>query len=334
MLSHGLVRGLLPGVLALTLSSSHAQMVNLYVGIDSREILPSGVFAGLPNPNASRLTLLYAHGYEYGEFHGNHYHGIGGYTFSGTADEHEVQDTSGGNQIPEVYTGLPGVALVPGEEEPWLGRLVSRKHAEHYSDFRIRSVHSLAPFGFGSSEWYMFHSSADTRTNLLTDAEIALELVSKSPELHIADVEGNPILSNPGEVQTIGDGNDPDFEFLPVFWVEHSTPPGTYTAEFRLIDLNEANGREPFPSSGRFTFVFRVPEPAELEIQKTVTLSMPLVTEGYVLESAPSPEGPWTPIPFPPGENTRFGQTTTSKELTIPVQPGHIFFQLRRIDPQ
>lgn len=328
--SFGIRAGLLVALVTAA-TASHAQMVNLYVGIDGRMVFPSGTYAGKNNPNGGRLTLLYAHHYPYGQFAGNHYHGIGGYTLTGPADNPVTGDTSAGNRIPEVYTTLPGITLVPDTNAVWAGKLISKKHIEHYSDFRFRSVHSLASFGVGSSEYVMFNSSAGTRTNLLTDATIALELVSKSAGLNIADTNGAAILTNVGDRQVIGDGNDATFEFLPVFWVDANATPGTYNVEFRLVDTNVANGRAPIPSSGRFYFDFTVPAVPSLEIARTVTITLPLVTEGLVLEAASAADGPWTAIPMPAGEDTLHTQTKTTRELTLPLTEASRFHRLRRV---
>jgi hypothetical protein len=180
----------------------------------------------------------------------------------GAADTPTVNDTSAGNRIPEAYTGLPGVTLVPDTHAIWAGKLISKKHEEHYSDMRFRSVHHLATFGQGSSERFMYLSSGGTRTNLMTDAQLALELVSKSEGLNIAAADGTPILQEVGSTQVIGDGNDATFEYLPVFWVDAAAAPGAYHAEFRLVDLNVAGGRTPIPSSGRFFLDYSVPESA------------------------------------------------------------------------
>jgi hypothetical protein len=231
MMKSILVRSLQAIALAgLTLSASQvrAQMVNLYVGLDTRQTLPSGTYAGLPNPNAGRLTLLHAHTYPYGQFQSGHYHAIGVYSYTGPAGGPSINDTSAGNAIPEVYTTLPGNTLVPGQGEVWQGRLISRKTRERYSDLRMRSVHSLAAFGAGSAEHFMFNSSGGTRTAPLTVASITLELVSKTEGLGIADTEGNPILANVGDRQVIGSGDDANFEYLPVFWVEDTAEPGDY----------------------------------------------------------------------------------------------------------
>jgi hypothetical protein len=243
-----------------------------------------------------------------------------------------VNDSNAGNRIPEVYTGLPGITLLADAAPIWVGKLISKKQEERYSDFRFRSVHSLAAFGVASSEHYMFHSSGGTRTDPLTDATLALELVSISPGLNIADAEGNPILEQVGDRQVIGEGNDADFEYLPVFWVDAAAEPGRYSAEFRLVDVNEAEGRTPFPSSGRFSFAFRVPEPMALEIASTLTLRMPLAVEGYVLEAGPAADGPWTEIPMPAADDTRHSQTRTTRELTMPLTEAQVFYRLRRIE--
>jgi len=122
--------------------SAGAQMINLYVGLDTQDPITYGVYTGKPNPNVGRLTLLYAHHYPYGLFSRNHYHGIGAYSYTGPVETPTSRDTSSGNAIPEVYTGLPGNVLLPHTNSIWAGRLISQKTIEHYSDMRFRSVHS------------------------------------------------------------------------------------------------------------------------------------------------------------------------------------------------
>lgn len=328
------VRSLMAIALAgLTLGAhqARAQMVKLYVGIDNRPKLTSGAYAGLENPNGGRLTLLYAHNYPYGQFHNNHYHGIGAYSYTGGASSPAILDTSAGNVIPEVYTMLPGITLVPGTNGVWLGRLVSRKTSDLYSDLRIRSVHSLATFGEGSSERAMYLSSAGTRTNLMTGAKIALELVSKSVGLHIADRDGAAILEQAGQRQVLGDGDNFHFEYLPVFWVDGSAAPGSYEAEFRFVDVNTEGDRVPLPPSGRFFLKFRVPPAPGLSIAKSVTLTLPIVRDGWELVAAAQSNGPWMTIPFPPAPDTTYSQTGATYEGTFPVTEDRQFYQLRRV---
>ncbi len=50
--------------------------IGFYVGVDGLASVTSGTFAGLANPNAGRLTFLFDHG--------NHFHGIGAYSYTGT----------------------------------------------------------------------------------------------------------------------------------------------------------------------------------------------------------------------------------------------------------
>jgi hypothetical protein len=312
---------------------ARAQMVNLYVGIDNQQTLTFGAYAGLPNPNAGKLTLLYAHSYPYGQFHNNHYHGIGSHSYFGDTASPTVADTSEGNAIPEVYTQLPGNTLVPGASGVWLGKLVSRVTKDHYSDLRFRSVHSMSGFGVGSSERVMYLSSGGTRTNPMPEASVALELVSKSTGLNIANTNGAAILENVGDRQIIGGGDDFNFEYLPVFWVEEAATPGDYQAEFRLVDVNTDGGRAPLPPSGRFFLKFRVPPAPQLAIEKSVTLTLPLVTDGWELVAVPNASGPWTSVPFPPAPDTTYSQTGTTYAGTLPVMADRQFYQLRRAAP-
>lgn len=46
---------------ALTLlatAPSHADMAPFLIGVDGRTTIPSGTYAGLPDPNGGRLTFL------------------------------------------------------------------------------------------------------------------------------------------------------------------------------------------------------------------------------------------------------------------------------------
>jgi hypothetical protein len=66
--------------LVATLTSARAEIIEYYVGVDTRAIWPSGIYASQPNPNHNRLTFLYAHGFAQTPFN-NHYHlrvGLGG----------------------------------------------------------------------------------------------------------------------------------------------------------------------------------------------------------------------------------------------------------------
>lgn len=313
---------------------SRAELLEFYVGIDGREILPSGTYRGLPNPNFGRLSFLYAHGYKFvpglapvGEnsFANNHYHVIGGYSYSGPTNAPVVNPTSANNRIPEVSTRRPPLTLVPGTGL-YAGKLVSAKTAEHYSDLRMRSTQDLNrpdKYGPGSPEWIMFHSSGGTRTNRLDGAVVALELVEKTPGLNIGTPDQLHVLINPGDRHVLGEGNT--LEFQPVFWVEGDSPVGTYSASFKLVDMNTEGGRTPFPESGIFHLDFRVAPPPSLAIQRAVHLTLPQVIPGYVLESAPTVEGPWTPV-----EMREAREVGTDWLLSLPADMESRLFRLRR----
>ncbi len=316
--------------LALTVSA-HAELVSTYVGIDGRAVLPSGTYAGLPNPNAGRLTFLHAHEIP-DNLANNHYHGIGAYTYAGSATAPVTTNSNAGNRIPEVYTGLPGLTLIPSTNPVFAGRLASGRTAEQYSDLRMRSVQDLAKYGFGSSEQYMFLSSGGTRTNRLDGAVIALELVSKSEGLSIGDTSNVSLASAPGDRITLGDGNS--LEFLPVFSVPATASEGTYSASFKLVDIGTGEGHVAIPESGVFHLDFRVAPAPAMAIRQTVTLTMPLVTVGYTLEGASSLDGSWTAVAATPEvEYTGSGESRTATgraTLTLPVGEGHAFFRFRR----
>lgn len=322
------------GLLLAGFQEARAQMVNYCVGIDGRLTLPSGTYAGLPNPNAGRLTFLYAHSYAYvpghqpagqSAFNNNHYHAISAYSYTGPAGSPTVLNTNANSRIPETSTGQPPLTLVPGTGL-YADKLVSAKTAEHYSDQRIHSVWKFndpAKSGAGSPEYIMFHSSGGTRTNSLAGSLVELELVSKSADLHVGSADQLDILVNPGDRHPLGDGNA--VEFLPVFWVDATAAAGHYTVALKLVDTDTAEGRTPFPESGIFHLDFQVATEPTLAIERAVNLTLPLVTPGYVLESAPSLDGPWTPVNL--GGSVPAGNQQT---LSLPAANALQVFRLKK----
>lgn len=324
-------------------SLSQAELVNFYVGQDALATLASGTYQGLPNPNAGRLTFLYAHDYLETPFN-NHYHGIGTYTYSGPADAPVLVPTNANFRIPEASTGQLPLTLVVETNGLHAGKLVNKTTAEHYSDPRVRSVHRMLEhvtgtgetavtntFGWGSAEYIMFHSGARRWTNDLAGVVVALELVEKSPELHVGSTTQLDALVNPGDRLVLGEGNT--FDFTPVVWAEANTAPGTYSLRFKLVD---ASGRaEPMAESGIVTFWYRVVGEPQLAIARTVTLSLPMITDGYVLEEAPSVDGPWTAVAAAPTVETLTGghsaAQTGNKVLTQPTTEGMKYYRLRKL---
>lgn len=320
---------------AASLALPQAETVGFYIGIDSRNPLASGVFAGKENPNFGRLTFLYAHTYEYvpglapagaSTFAINHYHPIGAYSLSGPTNAPVINPSNANNRIPEISTGQPPLTLAPTTNALYAGKLVHSRSEEHYSDLRWRATDDLnqpTKYGPGSPEWVLFYSSAGTRTNSLTGGLISLELVAKSEGLHIGTADTLDILTNPGDRHSLGAGAA--INFAPVFWVEGNAPVGTYSATFKLVDTNTEGGRTPFLESGTFHLDFKVAPAPELTIAPAVNLTLPLVTAGYVLEGAPSVDGPWTPVTLPHGTHSGDRQT-----VALPAGGAMQIFRLRK----
>lgn len=239
----------------LTVGNAEADIVSYYIGRDTRTTpfnAPAAVGGGAypDNPNVGRLTLLF--------YHGDHYHGIGAYTYSGAATTPVLNDTNSNNRLPESSTNLPPITLRPGAGA-WAGTFRtglpgSAPQDEEYGHIKLRNAHWLS-----SEDPVTYNSSSGCWTGNFDDAHIHLELVSKSPGLNIAfgQTPANQLI-NPGDDWHVGDGNEM-FSSTPTFWVSDSAAPGSnYYAEFRLTNLNDAS-----MNSGRFFFDLRVvPEPA------------------------------------------------------------------------
>lgn len=331
-------RAALAALASLTLAAAHAAsgpIANYYVGIDGRQTLVSGPYIGRTNPAFGRLQLFYAHQFPETPLN-NHYHGIGAYAYVGDTNNPTIVETNANNRIPETYTGQAPLTLVPGGTN-YPGKLVSAPTAEHYSDLTIRSVHTLRDhvaagvtnaWGWGSGPYVMFFSSGGTRTNPLAGSRVAWELVEKSPALHVGVVGDEGALKNPGDRVLLGEGDH--WEAKPIVWADESTPPGSYYVRLRLVDLNGL-----VPQSGVATFDYQVSGGPAVEIAKTVTLDLPLATDGHVLESAPTADGPWTAVaeaPQPGFTGEGEGRVSTGrKTLSLPVAPENRFFRMRRL---
>ena len=234
---------------------ARADLSEFYIGTDNLETFTSGTYNGLQNPNYGRLTFLYAHG--------NHYHSIGAYAYTGAnlGASTVVEDTNSNNRIPETYTTQAPLVLTAGSGG-YAGKLVSNPLVGvDYSDLETRNVHSLD--GSPDDVNGLFNSSSDRWSAELGDglgghAHIHLELVSATPGLNVGSLTNPNALSVGGDTH-VGDG-DELFSFTPVLWVDGAAAPGTYTAEFRLVDENGYLG-----DSGRFFVDSQVvPEPSSL----------------------------------------------------------------------
>jgi hypothetical protein len=233
-------------------SPASAQLAEYYIGIDGRTTpfnAPAADGGGVysDNPNANHLTLLYNHG--------DHFHGIGTYGYTGPAASPTLVDTNTNNRLPEISTGQAPLSLLSGS-----GLYAGKKTTQevlgiHYSDLEIRNIQSLS-----GVDDILFNSSANRWNAPFDMAHIHVELLSvSSPHLKVGSVT-NPNAFAFGDTH-LGDG-DEMFSFTPVLWMDQTAPTGNYWAEFRLTDLSGA-----FGSSGRFFIDVRnVPEPATLAL--------------------------------------------------------------------
>lgn len=250
-----------PTTLAQT-SLPRPEYEHYYIGLDGRNFLTSGTYVGLANPNYNRLTFLFPHIEP--DSSTNHFHGIGSYSYTGSADNPMVVPTSTNNRLPEYWTGLAPISLLPGTGV-FNKRLISQSTTAEYTNWQIKPVQSLLDYGNEPATEFLYNSSEGRWQGLLGEAQIALELVSITPGLGIANVQGVDLFSTVGDRFEIGQGDD--FSFLPIFYTAKSAPFGNYSAEFRLVDLNNANGRTPLGASGSFIVdlqVQSVPEPSAL----------------------------------------------------------------------
>lgn len=229
-----------------------------FVAVDSAPTLAFGVYAGLPNPNAGRLSFLYAHVFPDTPTN-NHYHGIGVWSYSGPVASPTVTPTNANNRIPELYTGLGALTLHPGAGA-FAGRFVSgiddgSTAFEEYGRLTIRPVDILSGFAPGTPEAILFNSSSGRYASALAGTPVALRLVEISDGLSVSDEAGNVLLDDAGEQIALGVTGD--WSFTPVFSVDGSAAPNrAYAASFQLIGGGAAL------EGGTFHFDLRVvPEP-------------------------------------------------------------------------
>jgi hypothetical protein len=239
-------------VLLAGVQSVQAQLAEYYIGIDNRTTpfnasVADGGGAYPDNPNHNRLTFLLNHG--------NHYHGIGAYTYAGPAASPVLNDTNTNNRLPEISTLQEPLPLLGGS-----GLYAGLKTTQEvlgvaYSDLEVRNVHSLA-----GVDDILYNSSSNRWNAAFDSAHIHIELLSvSSPHLKVGSAD-NPNAFQFGDVH-LGDG-DEMFSFTPVLWVNGTAPAGDYWAEFQLTDLSGA-----FGNSGRFFIDVRnVPEPGSLAL--------------------------------------------------------------------
>ena len=121
------------------------------IGRDRLQTISSGTFAGLSNPNFGRPALLFNHG--------NHFHGIGQCTYSGSAASTVVNPTNGNNRLPEISSLDPPIALGAGSGL-YAGKLVNVvDSAIEYSSITLKAIDVLFAAALGSAEDILLSSS-------------------------------------------------------------------------------------------------------------------------------------------------------------------------------
>ncbi len=234
---------------------------HFYVGLDSRPTITTGTYSGLANPNFGRLTYLMAHTSIPAS--NNHFHAIGAYGYSGTAAAPTILSTSTNNRIPEPYSLMPPLVLQAGTGV-FADRLISQEQdGVEYSNLLLKPLNSLLSYSDDPGAGFMFNSSGNRWSSSLGEAIVGLELVSTTAGLSVANRQGQTLLSQAGDVYTLGQGDN--FEFLPTFTTSRDARPGNYSATFRLRDLNTSPGYSSQLNSGTFSVDFAVvPEPGTI----------------------------------------------------------------------
>lgn len=229
------------------------------IGIDHLQVLDSGDYAGLPNPNYNRLSYIFPHIHT-ADVSTSHFHAIGTYSYTGDPTNSTVIPTSTNNRIPETrFPDIPPVSLLPGTGV-FANKLVSTKTDDNmYSNLKMAPIDHLIPYLDDPLVNIWYNSSNQRWTGSIGDAKLALELVSITPGLGVANSEGVDLFDSVGDTYFIGEGDT--FSFTPTYYTDKSAKSGKYSAELRLVDINTAEGYTALLPSGTFAIDFQaVPE--------------------------------------------------------------------------
>lgn len=229
-----------------------AALFNYYVGTDSLATIAAGEFAGQPNPNAGRMTLLYAHHNEITPA-SNHYHSKGIFRFQPGSGAAPIIELSPSNYLPE---GSNPPLLMGASTGIYDGKLTAiQDPGNDFSMITIKGVDDLMGFGAGTGEEFLLNSSGGRWAGSLAGSDPHLVLVSLSEGLNIGNATSLSLgLFEAGDDYHLGENPD----FSPVFWTEANAELGLYTAQFQLVDEEGL-----FGDSGTFELRFQVvPEPS------------------------------------------------------------------------
>jgi hypothetical protein len=170
--------------------SAEAPLTDFFVAVDNLETFTTGTFAGLPNPNFGRLTLLVAHRSP-DEPEDSHFHAIGAVSYASLeGGGQKIIETSTNNRIPEIHTGQLPLQLLSrsllDQRAKGNAFFLSHPTETEYSHLKIESIQVLQDFDPTSAEGLLFHSSGGRWTAPLDGAIVALQPISVTPGLHIA----------------------------------------------------------------------------------------------------------------------------------------------------
>lgn len=244
-------------------TGGHSSHHHLMIGRDNLPTLTSGAYAGLPNPNYNRLSLLFPH--QHDPISTSGLHAIGIYSYTGLANNPTILPTNSNNQLPEIGKADP-LPLTPGTGV-FKNKMVSGKTDQNmYSDLKIKPLAHLTD-DLAEPFVQAIYNAGNGRWNKLLgdDASISIELINISPGLGIANEQGQNLFTAIGDTYSIGQGDH--FSFIPVFYATPSITSQNYSATFRFLDVNTNNGRTPWLPSGAFSVNFQtqpVPEPSNV----------------------------------------------------------------------
>lgn len=132
--------------------------------------------------------------------------------------------------------------------------------------------------------------------------------------------EADPVLPNRA---VRGARSEPDVAGTP--WPVVSAPTAV---ELTLTWVNPERAPQPAAQVIFDNLEVRQYESPQLTIQNAVVLSWPLTQGQFVVEGAPSVDGPWEPVPEP------WSRTTAAQnEVCILAVDGMRFFRLRQVNP-
>lgn len=254
---HSLLGGLAGAtavLLALTVPAN-AAIASYFIGVDGQATQPSGLYAGLANPNFQRLTLLYAH-YDLDDpLYPHHYHSKGRFVNTGpNLGVNTAVTVSTFNFLPEASGGTH-LFLKTRNSGAYAGKsAIVEDPNNHFTLLGMLDTGKLDPNV--ALENTLFNSSAQRWTGAITGSDVHMVLTFATAGLNFGSTsDPNAALFSANDGQHLSD--DINFQWVP--WVDSATADGTeFIARFKLVDETGT-----FEESGEFEYRFMaVPEPS------------------------------------------------------------------------